>query len=415
MLNAVVTKDRLKKVLLSSASVYLFIEILAKAIPFISISVFARVLSKDEFANYSLYISAVPVLASILDLSQVSSIKLLFLDYKNQISSFIKSIYLFVFATTLVIFILFEITGFTFMDKKLMYFSFLAAGLFSMIDVYLSYLNISYQKIKYSILYLSKNVLPYLLAIFLFLVVDLRTANVFALTQSGVFAVSVLVLIVLMRRSKFKIKKAYTYLQQSIVLALPLVPTTLSSYLLTFSDRYMIDFFLEKSNVADYTIAFTVASILTFLVLALNNVWQPFLLNQLRNPDFKEIRKNCRRYILVVAVIGIGLILFQEIILLALGSKEYLEAKGIIPILVLANFFYFLYTTYSSVLWYYKKKWLVSTPVIISALLNICLNFYLLPIYGYKVAAYTTLACYIVQFLIVYLICRIRLKIDFIF
>lgn len=415
MPSGAITKDNIKKLLLSSASVYLIIEVLAKAIPFVSISLFSRVLNETEFANYSLYISAVPVLASVLDLSQVSSVKIIFLEYKNQISSFIKSIYLFVTVATFVAILLFALSGFSFMNTRLMYICLISAGLFSMIDIFLSYLNISYQKVQFSILYLSKNILPYLVAIILFINVDIRTADTFALAQVSVFSVSVLTLLILMRSKKFEVRRGYSYLKRSIALALPLVPTTLSGYLLTFSDRYMIDYYLDKGNVAEYTIAFTVASILTFIVLALNNVWQPFLLNQLKNPDLKQIRKKCRLYILAIGAIGIILVLLQEIILIVLGSHEYLGAENIVPVLVLANFFYFLYTIYSSVLWFYKKKWLVSLPVIISALLNIGLNFYLLPIYGYEVAAYTTLACYIVQFLIVYLICKIKLNIDFIF
>ena len=95
-----------------------------------------------------------------------------------------------------------------------------------------------------------------------------------------------------------------------------------------------------------------------------------------------------------------------------MAEKSYHEAFIIIPIVVIGYFFFFLYSLYVGYAFYYKKTLLISIITIVSGLLNIGLNYLLIPKYGYMIAAYTTLITYIVLFLLHYINVKYNIKVD---
>jgi len=54
----------------------------------------------------------------------------------------------------------------------------------------------------------------------------------------------------------------------------------------------------------------------------------------------------------------------------------------------------------------------MALPAFIAAGLNIILNIIFLPIYGYKIAAFTTLISYFIEFLVIYIICLKKYRIN---
>ena len=79
-----------------------------------------------------------------------------------------------------------------------------------------------------------------------------------------------------------------------------------------------------------------------------------------------------------------------------LAPESYAEAVYVIPPVAL-SLILLLYSQFAiNIQFYYEQKWLLVIASIASAGLNIGLNFWLIPIYGYLAAGYTTLASYIV-------------------
>ena len=73
-------------------------------------------------------------------------------------------------------------------------------------------------------------------------------------------------------------------------------------------------------------------------------------------------------------------------------------------------FFILLYTTFANVEFYYEKKYFIMVSSVIAAIANVVLNLWLIPIFGYLVAAYTTLFSYILYSLAHYVFVRITIK-----
>ena len=68
--------------------------------------------------------------------------------------------------------------------------------------------------------------------------------------------------------------------------------------------------------------------------------------------------------------------------------------------------FIFIYSYCSNIEFYYEKRSYATIASVSSAIINIVLNASLIPSYGYQMASYTTLICYIVLALFHYLIAQ---------
>ena len=74
---------------------------------------------------------------------------------------------------------------------------------------------------------------------------------------------------------------------------------------------------------------------------------------------------------------------------------EYQDAKYVIPPVASSVLFIFLYNIFANIEFYFEKRKFVLYGSILSAGLNVLLNFIFIPLFGYFAAAYTTLICYI--------------------
>ena len=83
-----------------------------------------------------------------------------------------------------------------------------------------------------------------------------------------------------------------------------------------------------------------------------------------------------------------------------LASKPYWEGIVIIPPVVLSNYIIFVYTMYVNVEQYYKKTVRISLYTAVAAVINLVLNYILIPYFGYVAAAYTTIVSYVVALIL---------------
>ena len=87
-----------------------------------------------------------------------------------------------------------------------------------------------------------------------------------------------------------------------------------------------------------------------------------------------------------------------------LGSNKYNSSILCVMPIVAAGFFSFLYTLPSAIEYYHEKTNYIAMGTIVSAIVNISLNYYLIPKYGFLAAAYSTLFTYFLYFVIHYLL-----------
>lgn len=161
------------------------------------------------------------------------------------------------------------------------------------------------------------------------------------------------------------------------------------------SDVTMIGFLKDEYTVGIYSTATKIYSIVSMMLLAVTWVTIPrlaMLMGQKRIEEYQELLKQLINIVLVVILPGvIGLFMISKDIILIIAGEKYLRATAALQITCFAMLGSAMSTIFNQCALMpakREKKTLLSSST--SALLNIGLNFILIPIFAEKGAAFTT-------------------------
>ena len=185
--------------------------------------------------------------------------------------------------------------------------------------------------------------------------------------------------------------------------SIPLVFVGLGTVLINVGDRYVLGFLKDLAEVGIYHIANKVASVLNiFIIQAVQLAVLPIALKALYTEKGKVFLSKIALYLTVVLCFFFLVISFFSLDVLRIftNKDDFLQANSIIPILLLAYVFDGLKNIYSYHLLFAKKTLWIALLTIDSAMINILLNIFIIPHYGYHGAAQTTLMTSIITLII---------------
>jgi O-antigen/teichoic acid export membrane protein len=186
------------------------------------------------------------------------------------------------------------------------------------------------------------------------------------------------------------------YWKFTLAFNVPLLPHYLSQVVLSSSDRIMIGQMCSTADAGVYSIAYSAGMIMTVLTSSLNNTVMPWLYRRLEAKEYGRVGKVGLE---VLGMLGIAILLMDALapeIVAILAPAKYGEAMGLVPIIAASVFFMYLYSFCSNIEFFWEKTRVATIASVIAALLNVFLNAVFIPLFGYRAAGYTTLACYMV-------------------
>lgn len=183
--------------------------------------------------------------------------------------------------------------------------------------------------------------------------------------------------------------------------SIPLIPNTLMWWIMNASDRYAIVLFMGVSANGIYAIANKIPTVLNLLYSIFSQAWQLSAIEESESKDKSKFYTDVFNVFSIIMIIGTSAIIvvirpFVELVL----SIEYITAWRYVPLLLLAVVF----TSYSSFLGtnYIAMKDTkgVFRTSLIGGILNIVLNFTLIPIIGLNGAAFATMISFFIVWII---------------
>lgn len=186
----------------------------------------------------------------------------------------------------------------------------------------------------------------------------------------------------------------WTHAKFAMRFNLSLIPHYLSTYILDQADRIMIQKMCSYSYAAIYGVAYQAGSLMRIVTDAINNSIEPWLYHSLEKKRFKDIEKYVIAILMVIIVICIFFISLAPELIYIFGGSKYAEAIYVIPPVAASMFFTFFFSIISNIEFYYDCNMFTMYVSIIGAVLNVILNFIFIRIYGFIAAGYTTLFCY---------------------
>ena len=177
---------------------------------------------------------------------------------------------------------------------------------------------------------------------------------------------------------------------------LPLLPNYLSNMILNQSDRIMIGRFCGEASAGIYSVACYLQTGVTIVIGAVNSAFVPWLYERLEKKEHDLIQKRTVPILLLLGFLTFGIISCAPELIHIMAPQKYYDAIWAVPPVVIGSYFTVLYTLCANVEIYYEKRVFMSCATMIAALLNVVLNYLMIPVFGYIACAYTTVFCYFI-------------------
>lgn len=391
---------------------------LLKGLTFLTLPVFSRLLSTDDFGDYSVFISYETILFIVLGFALHSSYKSAKYRYEENSSDSSLSYSKYVSATILLIaisgcvwlvivnIIYSLIPGFLGMERVsinlLVVFSYSTA----VITCFNSNASLNYKYSSYLLITGINAVLNTVISIVLLLTVfsSNRYLGRVIGTVLPAFIIAIVISVNFFKRSKPE--KVGLYLKWGIAYSFPIIFHGISQVILSQFDRIMIKEIDGSYDAGIYSFAYNIFMIISITSTSLDNVWGTWAYSKINGNDFNSIKKYSNYYIMGLFVFSILIMLISPELIMFLGGQKYTASKYVVLPIITAGFFSFLYTIPATAEYYSEKTKYIAFSTICAAIMNIVLNTIFINKYGYVAAAYTTLATYVLYFLFHWLIAR---------
>lgn len=377
--------------------------ILIRAISFITLPIFTRLMSTDDYGLYSTYVSYESILALIISLGLYASLKMANIEYRGHIDEYVSVISL----LPLIIFLFFGFTTFFFADYLtdftsfplyilvLMLFNALAS---SYINIYNGRVSLDFAYKKY--LLISMIIAVGNVALSLLLMLTLFKDNAFEgrIVGSVVPITIIAALIFFSFSKKARPRFNHEYCKFGLKYSLPLIPHGLSQIVLAQFGKIVIQKTVSNSAAGIYGFAYTIVLIPQVLSTSFDSAWGPWFFEQYDRKNYDAIRRGTTLVVMLFSFATFGLCSISPEVIKILGERSFWESSYIIIPSLLGAYFAFLYLLPAQVEYFHKKTKYIAMGTMLAAVFNIVGCIVFIPTFGYESAVYVTLATYTLYF-----------------
>ncbi len=378
---------------------YVVSNVLIRAVGIITAPIYTRLLTTAETGyanNFNNYVSIFTVITCLCLIYSVGRAKL---DFKQDFDAYMSSIQALSSGFALIVLLLMAI--FCPADGMLLFPRHIVLLLFAYLALYPS---IDYMQYKYRFSYQYKeniliSVIICITTVFatvglIFLMPhDKGYAKILGTVLPGM-AVALWCYINLLRKGKTLVNLEYW--GYALKIGLPMIPHGLALILLARIDTTMISKYCTFGDVGLYTSGYTIGTLLMFITNAVSQAWLPWFNEKLYADKTAEIREKNKILMFYGCVLTILFIMAAPEAVKILFAPPYWDAMWVVPPVALGTLCQYFYTNYVNAELFTGNTALIAINSIIAAVINIGLNAYYIPRYGYIAAAYTTLAGYFI-------------------
>ncbi len=185
------------------------------------------------------------------------------------------------------------------------------------------------------------------------------------------------------------------YWKRTLKFNVPLLPYYLSTVLLNSSDKIVIKMLVGASEAGIYGVAYSASRCMQIFSTSINQTLQPWMFDKMKKDDTSEVPSVINLTLLLMGALNLLLIALAPEAITLIAPKQYTEAIWVIPPLAASMFVMYFYQHFVNIEFYFEDSKMTAAASIGAAVLNLALNFLLIPRFGYLAAGYTTLFSYL--------------------
>ena len=386
--------------------IYSIGNILPQAAAFLLLPVYAKYLSPSDYGIIESVNALNPISVVFFTLCFGSSIFRLKHDYNSVEEK--KLFYGTIFTSTL-FFATFFFLIFLFLNKQIesiynsihffpyFFYMFLFVFINSFFDLPQKLLMLSNKSHIYVILSLSNFFLTASLILYFIIVKNEGPAGYLKATVFGSLLILPFYIYISVSNSYFKF--SWKYFLNIWNFSLPLIPTLLSAWILNLSDRIFIERYFSIEEVGIYSLAFKISSTVLILVTAFDMSYRHVFFEFANDNDIENGKSNISKYNYLLMLIFICttfvVSLFAKEVIIFLFNKKYMNAYLYIPFISF-SFFFSVISGMIARFYEQSKKMKINMYIAISmAIVNLILNFILIPYWGIFGAIFATIIAFL--------------------
>jgi len=388
---------------------------------FISFPIFTRIFTREEYGMLSLLNVTMGIIGGITTLGANRSIIRFYYHYKKQnlLSVFISTLISSITACGIISILLAVMT-----TRILLHFKIVSYNFYSLLPLALLWMvfqniftnlvttyRLEERLVTYNILGILRKYSGMIAAVSFVLI--FRNLYSFYLSQMIVEALLVIILFALIFKEIgvfIKHRPSKKIFLDSLAYGFPLSLSAIASIIFNLGDRYLVAYYRSIEQVAIYAAGYSICTYFKELVITpFNLTLLPLIINLWEQQKIEEAKRTLYSSMIYYYMIAIPLVLLltvnsRELITL-LASEKYIEAAGIMPIIMCGVVLSFDFP-FSAGLYLQKNTLSILLLTSSMAIFNIIINCFLVPAYGIKGAAYATLISFIVYIFLCYLLSR---------
>jgi O-antigen/teichoic acid export membrane protein len=415
-----------KKSLTSNAGVYVFGSILQKAVAFLMIPLYTRFLTPEDYGITGVALAVGSVLSVVLGFGISSSVLRQYHDYKDnpeQLKKYITTTFVFLILVAGSLAVALHVFGGAFwrlaMSGEVPFAPYIQIAVWDGFGVVVAQVALSLYRTQqkagaFMFGQVGDTVLTHALTILFVVVWHLGATGILlgSMVASGLTAI---VLSALLLRKWFSVHLEWKYLWIGLAFGIPLVPHSLSTWIMTSVDRLLLEPRVSLSELGMYTLGYQIGQVMAVLVSGFNFAWAPYYYNLVKtDPNATErIKHISELYLGVMGGICLVGVLFSPEILRIMAPQQYQMATRYVPLVLFSYLFNGYYYFASMPLFYFKKVHIIPLATLSSALLNVLLNLWWIPIWGALGSAWATFVVYVCVAIIAFVLGRRWQKIDY--
>lgn len=193
-----------------------------------------------------------------------------------------------------------------------------------------------------------------------------------------------LVISFVVARRCFRLAFSSRLLKGMLVFGLPTVPASISLWVLSSSNRYLLVRFVTLADIGMFAVAGRIASILTFFITAFQMAWPMFAFSIHKDTDRAPAvySRVLEAYCLLTLSMAVGVIVFAREFIIVLASPSYSSASLYVPFLVLGVVAWGAADIVGIGYSIAKRSYHLTIATVIGATLNTVANITLIPVLG---------------------------------
>jgi O-antigen/teichoic acid export membrane protein len=219
---------------------------------------------------------------------------------------------------------------------------------------------------------------------------------------SAAYALLGLVLYIFLRK-RFQGSFDIPLIKEVISYGFPIMLANLAAVVVALSDRPIMKLFVNDNELGLYAFGFKLGDIVKILLIApFFLAWNPIRWEIYRDQNGRQIfSKIYQLLFFALSFLGLCVVSCAPLLCLLFASnKDYYEGLAIAPIIGLGSIFYGLYYYNAMGMLFENQSKKIFLVVVVASVVNIALNFFLIPLIGMYGAAIASCASYFFMYVL---------------